>query len=387
MRKLLYNARLLTEQGLWPSGWLFIEDGVIRQIGQEAPPSTPDAGRIDLQGSLLAPGLIDVHVHGALGVDAMDADPEALRRMARFYAQHGVTSFLATTTTAAPDRLLAAVENVAQVMAEGTGGAALLGAHVEGPYIDQGRRGAQDPSHIRAPQPDEYRRLFDTGAVRLITVAPEAPEVDRLIAFALERGAAVSIGHTRASYELVRHVVELGANQATHLFNGMEPLHHRDPGAVGAALTLDEVYCQLIADNVHIHPAVLQLAVRAKGPGRILLITDAMRGAGMPDGEYDLGELTVTVKQGEARLPNGALAGSTLTLDRALVNIMAATGLPLIDVLPMATTNPARALGMAHKGAARKGAIAEGKDADLIVLDDQARVMLTFVGGEIVYRR
>lgn len=335
-----------------------------------------------MQGSLLAPGLIDVHVHGALGMDVMDADPEALRQMARFYAQHGVTSFLATTTTDAPDRLLAAVKNVAQVMAEGTGGAELLGTHVEGPYIDQGRRGAQDPAHIRAPQPDEYRRLFDTGAVRLITVAPEAPQVDELIAFALEHGAAVSIGHTRASYELVRHVVELGANQATHLFNGMEPLHHRDPGVVGAALTLDDVYCQLIADNVHIHPAVLKLAVRAKGTGRILLITDAMRGAGMPDGEYNLGGLAVTVLHGEARLPDGTLAGSTLTLDRALVNIMAATGLSLMDVLPMATANPARALNMPQKGV-----IAEGKDADLIVLDDQARVMLTFVGGETVYRR
>jgi N-acetylglucosamine-6-phosphate deacetylase len=382
VRKLLYNARLLTERGLWPSGWLLIEEGIIRQIGQDAPPSTPDAGRIDLQGSLLAPGLIDVHVHGALGMDVMDADPEALRQMARFYAQHGVTSFLATTTTDAPDRLLAAVKNVAQVMAEGTGGAELLGTHVEGPYIDQGRRGAQDPAHIRAPQPDEYRRLFDTGAVRLITVAPEAPQVDELIAFALEHGAAVSIGHTRASYELVRHVVELGANQATHLFNGMEPLHHRDPGVVGAALTLDDVYCQLIADNVHIHPAVLKLAVRAKGTGRILLITDAMRGAGMPDGEYNLGGLAVTVLHGEARLPDGTLAGSTLTLDRALVNIMAATGLSLMDVLPMATANPARALNMPQKGV-----IAEGKDADLIVLDDQARVMLTFVGGETVYRR
>ena len=382
MRKLLYNALLLTEQGLWPSGWLLIEDGVIGQIGREAPPSISDAGRIDLQGSLLAPGLIDVHVHGALGVDSMDADPDALRRMARFYARHGVTSFLATTTTGSPERLLAAVENVAQVMAEGTGGAALLGAHVEGPYIGQGRRGAQDPTHIRAPQADEYRRLFDTGAVRLITVAPEAPQVDELISFALNRGAAVAIGHTQASYELVQHVVDLGANQVTHLFNGMEPLHHRSPGTVGAALALDEVYCQLIADNVHIHPAVLRLAVRAKGPERILLITDAMRGAGMPDGEYHLGELTVMVNQGEARLPNGALAGSTLTMDRALVNIMAATGLPLVDVLPMATANPARSLGLTQKGT-----ISEGKDADLIVLDDQANVMLTFVGGETVYRR
>ncbi len=382
MRKLLYNARLLTESGL-ATGWVLIEDGRIGEIGQGTAPIPSDAARIDLQESLLAPGMIDVHVHGALGVDVMDGNPESLRRMAGFYAQHGVTSFLATTTTADPETLLAAVENVARVMTKGTGGAALLGVHVEGPYIDSGRRGAQDATYIRVPRAEEYIRLFDTAVVRLITLAPELPGSEELLRFALSRGAAVALGHTRASYEVARRAVEMGANQVTHLFNGMEPMHHREPGMVGAALALDDVYCQLIADNIHIHPAVLKIAVRAKGLDKILLITDAMRGAGMPDGEYRLGELVVTVKQGEARLPNGALAGSTLTLDRALVNIMAATGLPLTDVLLMATRNPARALGLQ----ARKGSIAEGKDADLIALDNRANVSLTLVGGEIVYRR
>ncbi len=379
---LFYNATLYTEDGPRERGWLTIEEGRIAALGQGTPPSVPRAVPLDLRGLLLLPGLIDLHVHGALGYDTMDATPEALQQMARFYASHGVTGFLATTMSNPPGAILAALRNVAEVMRQGTRGAALLGAHVEGPYLDVERRGCQDPANVRPADPDEYTRLFATGTIKLLTVAPELPGSPELIAYARERGAAIAAGHSRASYDEMCRAADLGLTQVTHLFNGMDPLHHRQPGVVGAALSLDALSCQLIADNIHVHPAVLKLAVRAKGVERILLITDAMSGTGMPDGQYNLGGLAVTVREGVARTADGVLAGSTLTLERGLRNIIAATDLSLQEALPMAARNAARALGLE----AHKGSLAPGRDADLIVVDDRLNILLTVVAGEIVYQ-
>jgi N-acetylglucosamine-6-phosphate deacetylase len=377
---LFHSGTIHAESGSY-EGWLLARDGRVAALGKGSPPVGLDAERVDLRGHTLVPGLIDLHVHGALGHDATDATPDGLREMARFYARHGVTGFMATTVTAAPERIMTALETIAGVMEEGSGGAAILGAHVEGPFLDEGKRGAQDGVHIRRADPEEYRAFFGTRIVRLITVAPEYAENQELIRYAASHGAIASIGHTRASYEQVRRAVELGATQVCHVFNGMVPLHHREPGALGAALTSDELRCELIADGVHIHPAVLKLAVRAKGVERIVLITDAMRGAGMPDGTYNLGDVTVTVEEGIARTAEGALAGSTLTLERAVANIMAAADLSLDQALSMATVNPARALGLQG----RKGSIAVGKDADLVVLDDDLQVQRTLVAGRTVY--
>ncbi len=384
---LLHNATVYAEDGVYEDGWVLVQGGRIAKVGQGALTSLAAAERIDLQGQALAPGLIDIHVHGALGHDTMDATPEALQEMARFYAQHGVTGFLATTMSNPPEAIMAALQNIARVQSQGIGGAALLGAHVEGPFLDPERAGAQDPGHIRQAHADEYQRMFDTGVIRLLTVAPEYAPNQELIPYAVERGAAVAAGHTRATYEDMCRAVELGITQVTHLFNGMESLHHRKPGVVGAGLALDRLRCQLIADNIHIHPAVLKLAVRAKGPRGILLVSDAMSGTGMPDGDYDLGGQPVSVRDGVARIARGAaqgaLAGSTLTMERAVSNIMAAAELSLAEALPMASLNPALAVGLQ----ARKGVIAEDKDADLIVLDDRLNVTLTMVQGDIVYSR
>lgn len=377
------NATVYTPEEAVAGAWVRVVGRRIAAMGAGAAPAAGRAEVVDLGGRILVPGFIDLHVHGALGRDTMDADPEALRTMARFYAAHGVTSFLATTMTAPAEDILAALHAVARVRDEGTGAAALLGAHVEGPYLDVERRGCQDATHVRPAEPAEYQRLLDTGVVRLLTLAPEYPANRDLLREAVSRGIAVSAGHTRASYDDMVRAVELGVSQVTHLFNGMEPLHHRAPGAVGAALALDALRCQVIADNIHLHPATLKLAARAKGPDGVILVTDAMAGTGMPDGEYTLGGVLVTVREGVARDPQGALAGSTLTMERAAANMAAASGMGLAAALTMASQTPARALGLGD----RRGRVAPGYDADLVALDEGLAVALTMVAGEIVYRR
>jgi N-acetylglucosamine-6-phosphate deacetylase len=379
---LIYNATLCLAEGARPGGWLRIAEGRIANMGWGEPPAV-GAEKVDAGGLWLAPGLVDLHAHGALGYDTMDATPEALRHMARFYAAHGVTSFLATTMSDPSERILAALRNVADVMAQGTQGAELLGAHVEGPYLDVERRGCQDAAQIRDATAAEYEPYFDTGVVRLLTLAPEIPANEALMGYAVERGVPVAAGHTRATYEQMERAVAMGLSQVTHLYNGMEPLHHREPGAVGAALALESLRCQLIADLIHVHPAVLRLTMRAKGLDGVLLVTDAMSGTGMPDGTYSLGGLAVTVRQGVARIASGALAGSTLTLERAVRHMMAAADLTLPQALRLASLNPARALGLDG----RKGRLAVGYDADLILCDPHVNIHLTLVGGQVVYRR
>jgi len=379
---LFYNGRIATRSGVIAQGWLRTLGGVIAELGPGSPPRDRAGDVYDLQGATLAPGFIDIHVHGALGIDTMDADVQGLGRMARFFARHGVTAFLATTMSAPDDAVSQALEAVAEAQQTKLGGAKLLGAHLEGPYLDTVRRGAHVLDQVRTPMPDEYRHWLDSGVVKLITLAPELPGAQRLICEARERRVAIAAGHTRATLEQMLQAVRLGVSQITHLFNAMEPMHHRRPGAVCAALLCDALRCQLIADLVHVHPAMLKLAYRLKGPSGIILITDAMRGTGMPDGEYELGNMLITVQEGIARTPEGALAGSTLTMDRALRNMLQVTGHTLETVLPMATANPAAAIGIAR----RKGEIAVGMDADLVVLDQRGQVRLTVVEGHPVYR-
>ena len=378
---LFHHATILGPKGPLEGGWLRVEGGRIESVGR-GERHTLGEESIDAKGRILAPGLIDIHVHGALGHDTMDATPTALRTMARFYAQHGVTAFLATTASAPAEALEAAVRNVAQVMASGTGGATLLGAHLEGPYLSPERHGCHDLGQLRIARPEEYLPLLDGGAVRLITVAPELPHSEELIRHAVSRGVRVAAGHTCATYEEMRLAVGWGVTQISHLFNGMEPLHHRRPGVIGSALTFDALFCELIADNVHVLPPVLNLALRAAGPERIVLITDAISGTGMPDGVYALADTTVYVRDGVARTADGSLAGSTLTLERGVANMMAASGLSDHVALSMASRSPAVALGLA-----RKGSLAVDMDADLVLLEDDLSVALTMVAGQVVYRR
>ncbi len=379
-------ADLLVVEGWLPAG---SADFAIAELtvsqGRIAPPGAAlgASSTLNARNCFVLPGFVDVHIHGSAGHDMMDADPAGLQAIARFLAQHGVTSFLATTMTAPHDQTLAAVTTATPLVGQPTGGARILGVHLEGPYISPKFPGAQPASAIRPPDLAEFAELTASGVVRMITLAPEVPGADRLIQAAVQQGIVVVLGHTNATYEECLAAVELGISQATHTFNAMRGLHHRQPGTLGAVLSNDAITAQIIADNVHVHPAGLNILARCKGPEQILLITDAMCAAGLGPGEYDLGGQQVTVRDDQCRLADGTLAGSILTMDKALRNFMAAAGWDLAHIWPMTSQTPARTLGLA----AEIGTLQPGARGDLVLLDEALEVVATIVDGEVVYLR
>lgn len=383
---LIKNGRIITPTEVIEDGYIAIEGAQIRALGAGAPPEAlqRDAtATIDAAGRYVGPGFVDVHVHGADGCDAMDATPEALQRIAAYKARHGVTAFLPTTMTDSPEAICAALANIGAHQGATGNGAEILGAHVEGPYFDMAKKGAQPAAYIRRADAAEYTQWFDLCTIGIISLAPEFPENHALIEYARAKGTAVSVGHSSATYEQVLEAVRLGANHVTHTYNGMTGLDHRTPGVALAALTAPELYAEVIGDLHHVHPAMIDLLVRVKGVTRVLLITDAIRATGLPDGVYMLGKQTAIVEDGLPRTPEGSLAGSSLTMDAALRNVKGATGLPLADVWRMASLTPAEAIGFA----ARKGSLEAGKDADIVILDEDLHVALTMVQGRVVYER
>ncbi|MBZ0302939.1 MAG: N-acetylglucosamine-6-phosphate deacetylase [Anaerolineae bacterium] len=376
----IVNGSIITPDAVLTDHTLVIEGRTIQAIvPSESAPADPLV--IDARGLWIAPGFIDVHVHGSDNHDTMDATPEAIHGMGRFFARHGVTGYFPTTMSAPAEAIARAIENVA-ACPQPEDGAQHLGVHVEGPYLSKDFPGAQPPDVLRLPDPGEYAQWFESGVVKLITIAPELHDALGLIDEGINRRIEFAIGHSGASYEQVLKAADHGVRQATHTFNGMLGLHHRNPGTLGGVLTDDRIYAQIIGDGIHTHPAMVKLLVRAKGTGRTILITDAIRATGLPDGDYDLGGQPVTVRDGVCRIANGSLAGSTATLDGVLRNVMHFAGLTLPEAIPMATSVPAKAMHLAGK----KGALQPGADADLVLLDDDVQVHLTMVGGRVVYQ-
>jgi N-acetylglucosamine-6-phosphate deacetylase len=337
---------------------------------------------IDATGLVLAPGLIDIHIHGAMGHDTLDATSSALGAIGRHLASNGVTSWAPTTAS----HVRGAIDEVLVAHGahrRGPDEARSIGVHLEGPYLSEARCGAQDPAHLRDADEDEWSSWFATGQIAQITVAPERDPDGHLIRTASAAGVRVAIGHSDASYERTLQAVDDGVTQATHLFNGMPPLHHRDPGVVGACLVDPRVEVQLIADLVHTHPGILRLVHAAVGADRVLLISDAMRATGLGDGEYLLAEQQVTVTDGVARTAVGGLAGSTLELLTGVGNYRDATGCELAVALHAASGVPGRALGLDDRGL-----IEPGYAADLLLLDpEELRPVLTVVGGTVAHEQ
>ncbi|HKZ54988.1 MAG TPA: N-acetylglucosamine-6-phosphate deacetylase [Anaerolineales bacterium] len=381
MRIMITGGALLTPDRTMPETTLLVEGTTITALVPGAPPVAPGDQVIDAHGMWVAPGLIDLHVHGSAGHDTLDATPEALHGMARFFARHGVTGYLATTPAASSRALAKAVANVATTP-QPEDGAQHLGIHLEGPYLNPEHKGAQPPEQLRDPDPADYEPWLTSEVVRLMTVAPERPGMLALIERGVAKGIEFAVGHSAASYEEMLAAADRGLRQAAHTFNAMLGLHHRQPGTAGAVLADDRIYAQIIADGVHVHPALVKILIRAKGPRRTILITDATRAAGLADGDYELAGHPILVRVGIARTPAGSLAGSTITLDVALRNAIRFTGASLNDALRMATATPAEAMGWGG----RKGVLAPGADADIILLDAELNVRLTLVAGRVVFR-
>jgi N-acetylglucosamine-6-phosphate deacetylase len=360
---------------------ILVQDGRIAAVGPHIDP--PSGVRmLDARRLTALPGFIDVHVHGSCGVDSMQAEPAAYDTLSRFYAAHGVTGFLATTVTDNPAGTRNAVNALAGYATGPQPGAQALGIHLEGPYLNAKWCGAQNTQHIRPADADEYNAWFATGKIRMITLAPEAHAANEaLLDVAVQRGCAVALGHTDSTYAQGMAYFARGANQTTHTFNAMRGLQHREPGLVGAVMDAPEAFAQLICDTVHVHPAAMRQLYRAKGPGRLIAITDAIAAAAMPDGNYEFGGQAVRVLDGVARIANGALAGSTLTMDAGFRNLLRVTGCALHEAAHMCSHTPAASIGLGE----RKGRIAPGYDADLVLLDAGLNVVQTLVAGEVVF--
>jgi len=384
MRTVVTAERLWDGTRLIDRPMMVVEDGRIASISSRATKDAPgDARVLNFPGATLAPAFFDAHIHGAKGHDVMEASIEALGTMGKFLAAHGTGSFLATTVTAPLDATLRSLSGLAKLLAQPPveGQAWPIGIHLEGPFLSHTRRGVQPPEYLLVPDIATFDRLFDAaeGCIRLMTLAPELPGAVELAAYAISRGVRISMGHSDATAAETRAVIAAGAISATHTFNAMRPLDHREPGILGTVLTCDALYAEMICDGIHTAPEMVKLWWRAKGPERAILVTDAMSATGMPDGEYQLGGFAVQVANGRA-MARGVLAGSVLTLDRALANFMEFTGAPLEQALRLLTVNPAAMTGLGDQA----GSIAVGMPASLVAVDEAGKLVGSLVNGEPV---
>ncbi|WP_307814339.1 N-acetylglucosamine-6-phosphate deacetylase [Nocardioides baculatus] len=363
-------SHVVTPARILAPGWLLLDGDRIAGVGEGAPPRTLDVEpTLDLGDVTVVPGFVDLHVHGGGGASFDSGTADAAAVVAATHLAHGTTSMAASLVTDTRDRMVAAVRELALLVQDGR----IAGVHLEGPWLSPRRSGAHQPGSLTTPDPASVEALLAAGdgAVRMVTLAPELPGGIDAVRRLVDAGVLAAIGHTDATYDEARAALDAGARLGTHLFNAMRPLHHRDPGPVGALLD-SPVDVELIADGVHLHPALLRTVFAAK-PGRCILVTDAMAAAGAPDGDYALGQMAVEVRDGVARLADptgeGAIAGSTLTMDAAVRFAVRTAGLPLLDVVHAASTAPARAFGLADVGA-----LEAGRRADLVVLDGDLTV-------------
>ncbi len=383
------NINIITETTTIPSGFLQVKNGKIVQIGRMSDyPTETEVEQFEFSPRFtLIPGMIDIHIHGGNGSDVMDGTHSALANIAKSLPKEGVTSFLATTMTHRSDKIETTLKNTASYMKKQSRcEAEILGIHLEGPFISPHKAGAQPNNYILKPNVQLFKKWqsLAEGAIKVVTMAPEVENGIEFIKHLNELGVIISIGHSDASYQDVEQAIKVGATHVTHFYNAMSGMHHRDPGVVGAALANDQLFVELIVDGIHVHPEIVKLTYKAKQANQanqILLITDAMRATGLKDGCYELGGQSVNLIDGQPLLADGTLAGSTLTMNEAIKNMISYTGCSLQEIVVMTSENPAKRLNVFQ----RKGSIKEGKDADLVVLNDQKDVIMTVCRGEVTY--
>lgn len=378
-----YNVNIHCETEVI-DGYIRTNNKTIMEIGEGDPHLGAGEYAIDGNGHHIIPGFIDVHIHGTAGADVMNGEEAALRTIAASLPAEGTTSFLATTITQSKEAIDQALKTVANYRIKYQE-AELLGIHLEGPFINIEKAGAQPSEYVIPPSIEQFKHWqhVSNGRIKVITLAPEMDIQEDFISFLVHSGVIVSAGHTNASMAEIRHSVKKGVSQLTHLCNAMTAIHHRDVGAVGAGLLLKELMCELIVDGLHVSPDMVNLIYQQVGPDRLILITDSVEAKGMPPGTYSLGGQIVTTDGKKALLSNGTLAGSVLKMIDAAKNIQKMTTATIGDIVKMTAINPAKQLGLYD----RKGSISEGKDADFLLVDEHFNLMYTICRGSISYKR
>jgi len=385
-KTIISNGTIITPFQLLEDKVIFIQKGKIIAIENKENIAAPvETEVIDAGDGFVVPGFIDIHVHGGGGSDIMDGKYEAVKQVAATHSRFGTTAFLPTTMTMSKDKIIGSLKSIQEAFIKGTGAAEILGINLEGPYINPEKKGAQKEKDIKRPSIEEFLEFNQASGnlIRLITIAPEMPGAIDLIRWLHKNGIIASVGHSNATYRQVQEGIKAGLTHVTHTFNAMRGFNHREPGVVGAALSSPKLILEMIADGIHLHTVAMKILIKIKEIGKIVLITDAMRAASKPEGTYNLGGQEVTVARGQARLKDGTLAGSVLTMDKAVCNMVDKVGVSLTEAIQMATASPARCLGVESK----KGSLEPGKDADIVILNKKLKVELTMVKGRVVYKR
>ncbi len=373
---LIKNVKIIFPDSIIP-GSIIIQNNKIYKIFLNHNPRY-DGKTLDGENLYLSPGFIDIHIHGAFGCDTMDATKESIQHISKTILKHGVTSFLPTTMTCSKEEIRAAIKNVYEAMRTNCTDNNILGVHLEGPFISREKIGAQNPNFLLEPSVENFKEIVGDheDIIKIVTLAPEISGATELIHYLEENNITASIGHSNAKYEETIKAIKHGISHATHLYNGMSSFNHREPGAVCAILN-SNITAECILDGIHLHYAALEIALKIKSTNKIVLITDAMSACCMKDGNYSLGGQEVIVKDSAARLKNGTLAGSVLTLDKAVRNIKNHLDLPLQEIIKLLTINPSKVCGTQRT----KGIIKENYDADLILFDDDINIKHVFVDG------
>ncbi|MCY6485742.1 N-acetylglucosamine-6-phosphate deacetylase [Clostridium aestuarii] len=377
--KAIINGKIITQEGILQNSVILFDNKIKHIISKERLYQYDLEQIIDAKGKYVSPGFIDLHIHGSGGSDTMDGSIEDIIKISNTICKNGVTAFLPTTMTMSSEDIYNVLDCIRECMKKELNGARVLGAHLEGPFINEKYKGAQNSKFIKKPSYDFIKDYFDI--IKIITLAPEMDQNNQFIKkMEMHKDIILSIGHTNATYEQAMDAIKKGVTHVTHTFNAMTPLHHRKPGVVGAAFQ-SEVNCELIADTIHVHPGLFQFFVNVKGKDRVVLVTDSMRAGCMKCGEYELGTQKVIVDETSARLEDGTLAGSILTLNIALKNMYEHTNLELHEVVNMASLNGAKELKIDNE----KGSFKDGKDADITIFDDEFNIYLTIIEGKTVY--
>ena len=383
MKTLIKNIRIIKPNEILYEHGLVIESGKITNILNENNIKDKEYDTvIDGKNLYLSPGFIDIHNHGSLGFDIMDSSKEALGNIGDYHISNGVTSYLGTVITADNKDMIRAVENMVSYE-NGKGKSKLLGAHLEGPFFNRDKKGAQPEKHIKIPNKEDLINILNISKdkIKMVSLAPELSGSTDLIKFLKEKDIVVSMAHSNASYAEAELGIENGITIGTHLYNGMREFNHREPGIIGALLTDDRVYCEIIYDRFHLHDVAVKIALKMKGYDKIILVSDAMMAAGLEDGEYTLGGQKVFVKDNKPKLESGSIAGSTLNLQKAIYNMVKFLGVSIEDSVKMASLNPAKAIKMDKE----IGSIEIGKRADLVLFDDEIKIKKVYIEGNLAW--